>query len=339
MVHLRDIFGQPAVESLRTAYLSGRLPHALLFAGPEGVGRRTTATALAGLFLCEKPRPEGEACGGCDACRVMSAGTHPDFHLVYRQLIRHTKSTSVARDLPVDVVRQYFVAPASRSSAMGVGKVFVIEEAERMNPQAQNAALKTLEEPSGRTLIILLTTSAGELLPTIRSRCRQVLFTPLPDDLLARELRRRGVDEAESSDLVRIAGGSLGRAVEFHRDGLVPVVRELEQRLTAALSGRPQPEGRPDLPKFFKEAGDAVADALMSRDPDGSKDQATREGLQLLMRLGADHCRRYLRVARTQAGMEKLCGAIEHLTEAGQQLDGNVNVTLALQTLSARLEA
>src|SRR3954454_11202938 len=109
-----DILGQDAaIEWLQRAYESDRLPHGLIFAGPAGVGKGTTAAALGALFLCEKPRAEG-ACGRCDSCRVFDAGSHPDYHLVYRQLVRLEKDTAKARDLAADVIRDHLVGPANR---------------------------------------------------------------------------------------------------------------------------------------------------------------------------------------------------------------------------------
>src|SRR6478752_2458502 len=138
MLTLDDIFGQDAaIEQLRRAYLADRLPHGLLFAGPVGVGKALTARALGTLFLCEAPRGTSR-CGKCESCTLMGAGTHPDFHSVYRQLIRLEKDTAKARDLTIDVIRDYLVAPANLKATMNRGKVFVVEEADLMNAAAQN---------------------------------------------------------------------------------------------------------------------------------------------------------------------------------------------------------
>src|SRR4029079_12001967 len=106
--------------------------------------------------------------GKCQSCTLMTADNHPDFHVLYKELIRLTKPDVVAKEFSIDLVRDYLVIPASRKSSMGRGKVFVIERADTMTPEAQNAALKTLEEPEGRTLIILITDQVNYLLPTIR---------------------------------------------------------------------------------------------------------------------------------------------------------------------------
>src|SRR5207237_9153670 len=101
MTTLQDIFGQDrAIETLEGAYRADRLPHGMIFAGPIGVGKATTATALARLFLCQKPKGE-RACGACDSCRAIEAKLHPDFRLVKRHLIRYHDKTgkSKANDL------------------------------------------------------------------------------------------------------------------------------------------------------------------------------------------------------------------------------------------------
>src|SRR5437868_4273525 len=147
-----SIFGQDdAIDSLRRAYRADRLPHGMVFAGPAGVGKFTTARALGKLFLCEKP-VEDSACGRCESCRVFDAGNHPDWHVVTRELIRYHDKTGKSKgiDLSINVIRPELVEPAGRKPAMGKGKVFVVEQADTMNAPAQNALLKTLEEPAGR---------------------------------------------------------------------------------------------------------------------------------------------------------------------------------------------
>ena len=158
-----DIVGQDqTIDRLRGALAAGRLPHGLLFAGPGGVGKFTTAAALASAFLGDTD----------EVARRVANGTHPDIHVVTRQLIRQHDSggKSKAIDLSVKVLRPELIEPANRGSVEGGGKVFVIEEAETMNASAQNALLKTLEEPHGRTLIILLTDQPESLLPTYAAR-------------------------------------------------------------------------------------------------------------------------------------------------------------------------
>src|SRR5437016_14251353 len=129
----------------------------MIFAGPVGVGKATTAAALGALFLCESPR-DMDACGKCESCRVFASGNHPDFHVITKELIRYHDKTGKSKgiDLSIHVIRPEVVEKAAMKPVMGRGKVFVIEQAELMNAPAQNALLKTLEEPQGRALIILL---------------------------------------------------------------------------------------------------------------------------------------------------------------------------------------
>ncbi len=336
MADLKDILGQSAAVSVLTSAAGAdRLPHALLFAGPAGVGKGTTAAALGRLFLCERPKSgPPDSCGACASCKLMDGGTHPDYHVVYRQLIRALGKDSVARDISIHVIREFLLAPASRSTALGRGKIFVVEEAERMTTEAQNGLLKMLEEPPGRALMILLTETPGALLPTIRSRCQLVRFAPLSREFVERALSQRGVGAEAAAAAVGLSEGSLGAALRYVEDGLLPIAKELDQRITAALTGK----SSGDLAKFLKVSGEALMEKQIERDPDGSKDQATRESLTLLFRLGSGTCRRYLRLARTGAGLEKLCAAIDHLTAAERNVDANVNVSLALQQLAAELE-
>src|SRR5579862_9780989 len=166
VLKLKDIFGQDAaIEWLTQTYLADRLPHAMIFSGPVGVGKATTAAALGKLFLCEKPKKD-EPCGVCESCRIFDGGNHPDFHIITRELIRYydKTGTSKAIDLSIKVIRPELIEKAGRKPVMGRGKVFVIEQAELMNAAAQNAMLKTLEEPMGRALIILLTDQPNSLL-------------------------------------------------------------------------------------------------------------------------------------------------------------------------------
>ncbi|HLL89709.1 MAG TPA: hypothetical protein VK324_10415, partial [Tepidisphaeraceae bacterium] len=141
MTTFDSILGQgKAIDGLRRAYAADRLPHGLVFAGPEGVGKGTTAAALAALFLCERPAGD-RPCGQCDSCRVFPSGNHPDYHVVTKELIRyHDKSgTSKGTSLSINVIRPEVVDKAGRKAVMGRGKVFVIEQADLMQAAAQNA--------------------------------------------------------------------------------------------------------------------------------------------------------------------------------------------------------
>lgn len=335
MVTFDNIFGQAkAIHWIESAYLGDRLPHGLVFAGPEGVGKGTTAKALAGLFLCEKPK-KARPCGACPSCKVFDAGNHPDYHEVYRQLIRLEKKDVVAKDLAADVVRDHLIAPANLMSVMNRGKVFVVQEADRMTPSAQNALLKTLEEPAGRSLIILLTDQPNALLQTIRSRTQLVPFASLDGQLVVKELVKRNHPKPRAEQAARLSEGSLGLALKWLDEGVVEHGAELEKRLSAMLEGRPWP----DLADWFKKVVEEYASKQIERDPLGSKDQANREGYGLYLRLATRLLRERLSQEQDPESLEALCSGIDAAAQAENFLDANVNVGLIFQQLGVRLES
>ncbi len=324
---------QSAIDWLRSAWKRERLPHGLIFAGPAGVGKATTARALATLFLCDKPT-DARPCGECPSCVAMSADVHPDFHLVYRQLRRLEKESVKARELAVDVIRQFLIAPANLKSTMGRGKVFLVEEADLMSTTAQNALLKTLEEPAGRTVIILLTDQPDALLPTIRSRCQVLRFALLDEKLVQTELHKRGHDKTAASAAARLAEGSLGVALRWLQDGVVDRARQLVAQLDGIIAAK----SGDDLPHWFKEASDSYAEKQLERDPLASKDQATREGVATYLRIASNHLRRRLTQLEDPDQIERACDAIDELAGAEQFLDANVNIPLVVQNMVLKLQ-
>lgn len=331
-----SIFGQDqAIAALREAYLADRLPHGLIFSGPSGVGKATTARAMGKLFLCEKPKGDSP-CGKCDSCRVFDSGNHPDYHVITKELIRYHDKTGKSKgiDLSINVIRGELIEKAAMKTVNGRGKVFVVEQAELMNANAQNALLKTLEEPSGRTLIILLTDQPGALLATVRSRSRMVQFVAMEEKVVQRELTRRGIDAAEAAEAARFAGGSLGLALKWIADGVIAPARELTGMMDLVLAGR-TPD---DLPGFFRQSADAFAAKQLERDELGSKDQATREGLSLYLALAAEHLRRKLGLTEDAETLVYACSGIDALVQAETYLEANVNIPVIFQNLAATLE-
>jgi hypothetical protein len=329
MIRLCDIFDQPsAMASLRRRLRDGTLPHGMIFSGVRGVGKGTSARALAAAFLCESLTDDIDSCGKCKSCLAVAGEQHPDCHIVYRELIRTIKD-SVARDLSVEVIREFLVNPAGRKTVLGRGKVFIVEEAETMSAGAQNALLKTLEEPAGRTLIILLTDQASLLLPTVRSRAQVIRFSPLPVSRVRSELMLRGIAPADAEAAAALTDGSLGLALRWLRDGVVAMAAELIRRIDAL------PEGAADLAHWIRESTDAYAKSQQERDPDSSKDQASRDGAQILFRLAAEHFRRQLALQPGVAAEEALCERIESTIASEQFVDANVSVILAVEELVA----
>jgi DNA polymerase-3 subunit delta' len=331
-----QIFGQEqALATLRRAYSADRLPHGLLFAGPVGVGKGTTAAALAALFLCQHPQGD-RPCGQCDSCRVFPSGNHPDYHIITKELIRYHDKTGKSKgiDLSIHVLRPELIEPAGRKAVMGHGKVFVIEQAEMMNPQAQNGLLKTLEEPAGRTVIVLLTDQPESLLATVRSRCQTIRFAALSHTRVKDELEKRGIALDLAASAAALSEGSLGESLRWIEDGIISLARELIQQLDAVAGGG----GAADLQEWFKKAADGYAEKRLARDELASKDQATRQGYALYLRLASRHFRDQLTQTNDAEAMEQLCSAIDAVARAEAYLDANVNVALVFQQFGIALE-
>lgn len=195
------------VARIRQMLSEGRLPHALLFYGKKGIGKRLAADILAESFLC---LGRDAPCGTCASCTEYEAGTHPDFHLV--------EPEDGHRDIRIDQIRK-MEQDASRMPMRSHGQAVIIDEAGTMNESAQNSLLKTLEEPSGNRLFILVTESRSSLLQTILSRVAQEGFAPLPVQVVSKYLIDNGVPEAKAAGLAALSMGSIGRAIELNDEG------------------------------------------------------------------------------------------------------------------------
>ncbi|MFL5319968.1 MAG: DNA polymerase III subunit delta' [Myxococcaceae bacterium] len=224
---LSAVSGQPrAVDALRGALSKGSIHHAYLFGGPEGVGKELTAVGFAQALLCQEAK--GEGCGKCTVCQRIERRNHPDVtwimpedELVSRGLAgRSDFDHTPSREVKVEQIRQ-LQERLSYRALEGRYKVAIIASAEQMNEKAQNAFLKTLEEPSPQTVIILIASGVDQLLPTIRSRCSKVHFGPLPESFVAAKVKAARKLDDETAQLVAVmSGGSLARAMELDVEGL-----------------------------------------------------------------------------------------------------------------------
>ncbi|MFQ5429457.1 MAG: DNA polymerase III subunit delta' [Phycisphaerae bacterium] len=252
---LSDVLFQDHVHKrIQRAIGAGRLPHACLFTGPEGVGKEMFATRLAAVLLCSNPgacqapiptkeslKQWREACGACDDCRLTAAGTHPDLHVVHRRLNKLHPEEKVRRkkaiNLSVDVIRHFLIDRIALRPGQADAKVFIVREADRMTAQAQNALLKTLEEPPGHGYLILLSASPAAMLPTVRSRCQHFAFHALPVDFVRRHLIDQcGLSPEAATLLAETAQGSPGRASRLAQAGLHEYLPDLLEQLRRAAS-------------------------------------------------------------------------------------------------------
>ena len=201
-----DIYGhEKPIAILKNAMANNRIPHAYLFYGMEGVGKRTTALVFARALNCQGATPP---CNICPSCRKVEHGNHPDIVTV----------TADGQFIKIGAVKDLQEQMKFRPGE-GCRRVFIMPEAERMNAPAANALLKTLEEPSAAN-ILLLTTSRPHALPmTILSRCQHLRFSPLPGSEVARYLREKEAMEGAAAEILAASsGGSIGRALEMSRD-------------------------------------------------------------------------------------------------------------------------
>lgn len=186
-------------------------PHAVIFSGAEGIGKRFAAEICAAALLCDNPT-DGEACGTCENCKLVAAGSHPDFYVV------EAASTKTAHIIKIGQIRTMQTEAALRPINSS-RRVIILDGAELMNTAAANCLLKTLEEPPSQTIFILLTASRSNLLMTIRSRCMTVNFDKLKAPQIRDALISRGVEASEAERLSVVADGSLGRALTLKDSG------------------------------------------------------------------------------------------------------------------------
>lgn len=353
---LNDILGQDAgVRAIRAAIASGRIHHAWIFAGPVGVGKRTTAEALAAVLLDPTSQPnfagEIEPDPGSRVQQLISSGTHPDLHIITKELAAVSEFSHL-RDrkqlnIPVDLLRERMLGGmvigkslepiVNKTPSMGHNKVFIIDEADLLDTIGQNALLKTLEEPPGGTFIILITTAEDRLLPTIRSRCQRVGFGSLDEPSMRAWVKRAGLDAqgAELAWILSFAAGSPGRALLAHQTGLYRWAQELEPMLADAERGR----YRADLGAAMARLVDEWAAEWIKSRGNASKEAANHAGARHLFSMLAERARARL---RSQAGkdpstVERTLRTIDRIHETETQIRSNVQLGLAMEGLASEL--
>ncbi|MHC5118713.1 MAG: DNA polymerase III subunit [Planctomycetota bacterium] len=245
---LKEIFCQDkAIGSLQRAYAAGRMAHAYIFAGDDGVGKFTTASGWAKMLLCENKRALSDdpafvdSCGTCHSCKMFDAASHPDFRPLCKELVRFTKDGKNKKTpvkFPIDVIREFLIDKVSNRPTAGDFVVYSIDEFEKVSSAAQNALLKVLEEPPAYCVIILLCSRLDDLLPTTLSRCQLVRFGPVQESRIVERLTVEGVGETEAVFWARFSQGSLGRALawatlEVAPSGVYALKRELVEKIAA----------------------------------------------------------------------------------------------------------
>ncbi len=289
---IKEIFCQDkAISILQMAYTTGKMSHAYIFAGPEGVGKFKTAGEWSKLLLCKNPVVENESadsCASCRSCKLFEADSHPDFNLVYKELLEFTKEGKGKPppiDLPIDVIREFLVEKVSARPALSSRRVFIISEAEKLNAASQNALLKVLEEPPGYCHIFLICTRMDKLLPTTKSRCQIIRFALVSEERIIEKLIETGAEQKQAQYWARLCRGSMGMACQWARlelsgGDLYATKKELISRLAAYKYADSL-----QLALWFLDKGKKIAGAWGEIEEATSKSDVNRRAQKTLVQM------------------------------------------------------
>lgn len=267
-----ELLGHGDIEkALLNDFNVGRMPHALILAGPEGIGKATLAFRLARFLLSRKE--EGAGLFGDPknpetlyvapehtVFRRLVSGGHSDLRIIEREF--DEKKGKMKKNIAVDAVRE--ITPFLRKTAAEGGwRVVIVDGAEDFNTSSQNALLKILEEPPAKTALILTTTQPGSFLPTIRSRCRMVQMEPLAEETVIKLLDKLtvGISVEEKRTLARLGQGSIGRALRFYKEEGIALYKSLLKILAT-------------LPNLDIVSVHALADTIGKNGAEGSYETA-----------------------------------------------------------------
>lgn len=310
-----------AITQLQKLLAEGTMPHALLFVGPEGIGKFLVATIIAAALFCEGQQ---KPCGKCQSCLHLSAKNHPDLFTVEPD--GQTIKIEQVRNLQSNIALAPYMANK---------RVVIIDKADSMTVQSANSLLKTLEEPTGDVVFILIAASRQKLLDTILSRCRIVDFKPIDSEVLAQALEKREIEPVQARVIARLAEGSFGKALRLlEEDGLAirnratAVVKQLTDsdmefvwRESSALSEL-------DRTKLFEVLLDLnllFRDILVMHSDENSN-------LIYNIDIVAE-----LRLQMPNWSIRRLMLAMREIVNTEQMLKANVNAKLAMEQLLIKL--
>jgi len=237
-------------QQITALLASKRLPHAMLFQGNEGIGKAHLAQTLAKSVLCQQTDSQYQACGKCQSCLLLAAGTHPDFYQLQPTAKDNTKSAKPALSIRIETIRN-LCEKLSQTSQLSGYRVAILDQADQLTISAANSLLKTLEEP-GQNVLMLLVSARPQRLPiTIRSRC-QSLRLPVPDESESLAWLQQQSDKhvEQLSQALRYAHGSPLIALSYSDD--IAHLELLAEAMTAAIQGKNSLEYAAKLAKLSK---------------------------------------------------------------------------------------
>lgn len=366
-MRLEDLVGQErAVAVLRNALRRDRVAHAYLFSGPDAVGKSTAAFLFAQVLNCEASGDE-TPCGACRSCRLIERNSHPDVRLV---TIGADARGRRRTEISIDQIRQNprkpresplpIIQDASLKPAIGPHKIYLIDPADRMRAEASNALLKLLEEPPLHVVIILVTSEPSSLLPTVVSRCQQVVFRLAGSEDTEAHLVKLGTPKSVAASLARLSGGRIAWAIRGARRPELLDVRKALLEICAGIGRRGLPASV-RLAEEIKLQASQLAQASSDGDGEGEEadstpagDRAVREELPWCLDvmvswyrdllaigegsplLNPDYEKALRRQFRPQVVAQLEC-AIEGILETKHAIQRNANIDIALESLAIGL--
>jgi DNA polymerase-3 subunit delta' len=322
MATFRDVVGQDQIKShLKTAIKMKKVSHAYIISGERASGKEFISGIFAQTLQCEKGGEE--PCGECHSCKQAMTKSHPDI-----KFITHEKPASIG----VDDIREQISEDVAIKPYSGPYKIYIVSEAEKMTVQAQNAILKTLEEPPAYVVIMLLTTNSGSFLQTIRSRCVELTMKPVSAKMLKEYLMEElQIPDYKADVCVAFAQGNVGKAREMAMSddftavqnatlNLVKSVRDMD--LSEAVAGiKAMAEYKVDPSDYLDIISIWYRDVLLFK--------ATGETDQLIFREELSTIRRVAQRSSYE-GIEEV---LEALKKARLRLSSNVNFDLTMELL------
>lgn len=223
-------------QFLRESFKLGRLPHAFLFQGPEKAGKKTLAREFVKLINCQNPEFSLKPCQKCLSCQAIEKGIHPDFVFIepigsassFVKSSKDKKASAGKKEIQISQIRDLSLKLAEKPS-FSQYKTAILDQAHLMNQEAQNSFLKTLEEPKGNTILILITEYSERLLPTILSRVQKIKFYPVRKEEIENFFKGKGFTKEEIEEILIISLGKVGLVIDFSKNP--EKVKERKERI------------------------------------------------------------------------------------------------------------
>ena len=309
---------------LQKAMVQKRVGHSYVFSGLSAIGKKTLALEFAQALNCENVDEKNGACGQCASCRKMIHGNHPDMHIL------ETQAQFIRIDAIRNIQEQMTFKPLE-----GRRRVFLIDDADKMNEQAANALLKTLEEPSADNILMLVTARPYWMPQTILSRCRHVRINPLGAETVARFLiEQKQMEPSKALLLASLSGGSIGQALELNSEDMITFRSELRRLLIAANPREPMSllalasflgQDKKEIKQGLKILNTYFRDALVYK-----------ETAQASMIINADDLPAIASLAGRLEG-EQILQNIALVEKSNETIEMNVNKSLTLEAMAFKL--